>query len=255
MKMFVRGAIVIALVGGLVPACSDQTGVGLPPPPIEGENSAAPVPGTDEAPVVLPETYDPSQQPGIVKIEDKGIVLSAAIWSPAAIPVCWEDASDTFKTEQAWVKDAVTKSWQAHSQVSFEGWVKCGSAATGIRIAISEEGPHTKGLGNQLNGKKRGMVLNFRFTTWSPSCQKKRESCIRAIAVHEFGHALAFAHEHNREDTPGECTKPAQGTNGDRPLTPWDLKSVMNYCNPEYSNNGVLSDGDIISVRTVYGAR
>jgi hypothetical protein len=79
-----------------------------------------------------------------------------------------------------------------------------------------------------------------------------RESCIRSIAVHEFGHAIGFAHEQNRNDTPGECAEKPQGPNGDVMLTPWDLHSVMNYCNPVYNNNGVLSDDDIISVNKIY---
>jgi len=33
----------------------------------------------------------------------------------------------------------------------------------------------------------------------------------------------------------------------------WDLHSVMNYCNPEWSGNGNLSDNDILTVQTYYG--
>jgi hypothetical protein len=81
-----------------------------------------------------------------------------------------------------------------------------------------------------------------------------RESCIRSITVHEFGHAIGFAHEQNRPDTPGECDEVAQGTDGDLMLSPWDLHSVMNYCNPKYNNNGELSAFDIKAVAYIYGA-
>ncbi len=40
---------------------------------------------------------------------------------------------------------------------------------------------------------------------WSKSCRKSKEYCIRAIAVHEFGHAISLTHEQSRADAPGEC--------------------------------------------------
>ena len=77
--------------------------------------------------------------------------------------------------------------------------------------------------------------------------------CIKAIAVHEFGHAIGFAHEQNRPDTPGECQQPKQGENGDLLLTPYDPNSVMNYCNQKYNNDGKLSPLDIGAVQKLYG--
>src|SRR5262249_40929185 len=76
---------------------------------------------------------------------------------------------------------------------------------------------------------------------------------IKAIAVHEFGHALGFAHEQNRADTPSTCTQAPQGENGDTNVGSWDLMSIMNYCNPVWNGNGHLSSGDVAGARRYYG--
>jgi hypothetical protein len=127
------------------------------------------------------------------------------------------------------------------------------TASRGIRILVADTGSHVKQLGSRLDGFVNGMELNFTFANWSQSCQSQREFCIRAVAVHEFGHALGFAHEQNRPDRPSTCTEPAQGSNGNLMIGAWDLQSVMNYCNPAWNGNGRLSATDIAGVVQLYG--
>src|SRR5262249_50280758 len=96
--------------------------------------------------------------------------------------------------------------------------------------------------------------LNFTFQNWDPDCRSTLEYCIRTIAVHEFGHALAFIHENDRPDnpSPGTCSDDG-GPVGNRTLGAYDTHSVLYGCNPTWDHSGILSDGDLAGVQSIYG--
>lgn len=196
--------------------------------------------------------------------KDFGYVFRDLIWPKendgrTVVFVCWEpNILSQYSKETKWVQEAVTKSWQEHSRLEFRGWTECAQDNAGVRIVILTTGPRVKQFGKSINGVQGGMELNFTFNTWSPSCkltEAARELCIRSIAVHEFGHAIGFAHEQDRADTPGECTEQTGTTGNLKMLTPYDPNSVMNYCNSTYNNNGIPSPYDIKSVQELYGKK
>ena len=189
--------------------------------------------------------------PTIGSSEDSLFLKQSELWDSPRIEVCWENPSEDDEEEREWVREAVGETWEAESALEFWGWEACEEESQGIRIRIEDSGPRVRKLGKSVNGVKDGMILNFEFMNWSPTCQARREYCIRVVAVHEFGHAIGFVHEQNRVDS--KCVGEEQGSYGDHLIGPWDLNSVMNYCNPRWSGGGQLSQVDIMGVQQVYG--
>lgn len=180
-----------------------------------------------------------------------GAVDAAARWDRNVISVCWLNHPE-FLTERVLVQRAVQSTWMESSSLVFTGWGNCTQKGADVAIQVADDSSAPRSyVGKNVVGRSPSMWLNFTFKSWGASCQATRTACIKAIAVHEFGHAAGFEHEQLQADAPKACVEHLKQSRSWEvldhkidALTPYDRDSIMNYCNGIWLNNGALSPND-----------
>lgn len=212
-------------------------------------------------------------------------------YNPAQYPLDYQPLASLAQVRE-WAKQAVIRAWQDPSRLTFTGWADCTPGEDAIHIAVFNWSGFTRGRGEFLRKKPNGMWLDawagadkqrapaplsippipgaYRncdgssplYDGFNPGWKGTQKSCVEDTAIHEFGHALGFIHEHNRpENTGANLHKlcPFFGTESVIPTSdtvgPYDPFSIMNYCNRFVHNEGWPSVFDIKGLHTYYGVR
>jgi hypothetical protein len=245
-------------------------------------------------------------EPVAVQTAPLYIAGGASLWPPgsvngstgtAFIPVCWANGIESngsgnpvramndpdFLTMQKWTWEALATGWMGVANIAFTGWQECqsnnsseyGSGKYGPMIMLrwntSQEGTggNTGPVGYTTSGwtgvrVPTAQALTQQWTSKIPNYSP--ESDFKGAVLHEFGHALGFAHEVDRPDNPaggGSVCHRTTDNNGTY-ATPYDYDSIMSYsygCPPDASGglkvNGiyVLSPTDVWGIQSLYGRK
>jgi hypothetical protein len=166
-------------------------------------------------------------------------------WPNGIVPVCFQNTSDR-PDLQALVQSTLTSSWQTAANITFTGFGACAASGNQATVVFEALG------GGGYTGGNYTVHLSNNTTT----------ARFTAVATHEFGHVLGFAHEMQRPDNfVGGVQQQCTGTTGDYAealggvyLTAnYDPDSIMNYCADGNAGAPTLSAADILGVSSPSG--
>jgi hypothetical protein len=201
------------------------------------------------------------------------------------IPVCWASGLDSggggtalpamqtpnFPQMSQWVQDALAAGWQGAANLVFTGWGECASNNSADYVN-GKLGPTIMVLFDNANSSGAWASAGYQSGGWTTVDldPMDTEAIFKGSVLHEFGHALGFAHEVDRPDNPtiaGGANPCARDTGSlGVYLTPvFDPQSIMSFsypCNGDSTNgvqnaagDWVLSRLDIAGVQYAYGRK
>jgi hypothetical protein len=175
------------------------------------------------------------------------------------VPICWDERDypngppePALSATKDFVRRAIEETWQRETGIVFSGWGDCHSGPGG-----------TFGIDLHMEVSGRGMTYVI-HPPWEPYHADVHfpvgggmSDYLRYTAIHEVGHGLGLNHEQARGDNDGRCMlfddwDWAVNAYGGPMETPYDDRSVMNYCAP---NPTELSPLDVMGVQRLYGRK